>query len=89
VRRAPSTTIVSERNSLIGYYYDPFSQRTVRPISQTPGEIAGAISRCRHLIDIAKESLADVPQTGTDTEALRRYIRREPIGVVAVVAPWK
>jgi acyl-CoA reductase-like NAD-dependent aldehyde dehydrogenase len=60
-----------------------------RPISQTPGEITGTLARARHLIDIARESLKELPQTETDTDALKRVIRREPLGVVAVVAPWK
>ncbi|KAJ9099108.1 hypothetical protein QFC21_003987 [Naganishia friedmannii] len=59
-----------------------------RPISQTPGEVTGTIGRAKHLISIAKESLAEVPQTETDTDALKRVIRREPLGVVAIVAPW-
>lgn len=60
-----------------------------RPISQTPGEITGTLGRAKHLISIARESLADIPQTETDTDALKRTIRREPLGVVAIVAPWK
>lgn len=60
-----------------------------RPISQTPGEITGTLGRAKHLISIARESLADIPQTDTDTDALKRTIRREPLGVVAIVAPWK
>ncbi|GHJ90471.1 hypothetical protein NliqN6_6873 [Naganishia liquefaciens] len=59
-----------------------------RPISQTPGEIMGTLGRAKHLISIARESLADIPQTDTDTDALKRTIRREPLGVVAIVAPW-
>ncbi|KAI5449026.1 hypothetical protein NCC49_005676 [Naganishia albida] len=59
-----------------------------RPISQAPGEITGTLGRARHLIDIARDSLKEIPQTETDTEALKRVIRREPLGVVAIVAPW-
>jgi acyl-CoA reductase-like NAD-dependent aldehyde dehydrogenase len=41
------------------------------------------------LISIAKDCLKDIPQTATDTDALKRYIKREPLGVIAIVAPWK
>ncbi|KAK4687111.1 hypothetical protein P7C73_g2999, partial [Tremellales sp. Uapishka_1] len=59
-----------------------------RPISQAPGEIKGALYRARHLIKIAKASLAPVPQTDTDDEANKRTIVKQPLGVIAVISPW-
>ena len=57
-----------------------------RPISHSPGEIGGLEERARHMIEIAPASLADVkvdPKPG-----FTRFIRREPLGVAFVVAPW-
>ncbi len=57
-----------------------------RPIAQSPGEIRGFAERARYMIDIAPAALAPVqapPKTG-----FTRFIRREPVGVVAVIAPW-
>lgn len=57
-----------------------------RPISQTPGEVRGFEERARHMIDIAPEALADIAAPAMD--GFERYIRREPHGVVFVLAPW-
>ncbi len=57
-----------------------------RPISQSPGEVAGFEERARHMISIADSALADViPE---EKQGFTRYIKREPLGVVFVVAPW-
>ncbi len=57
-----------------------------RPISQAPGEVAGFEERARHMIDIADSALADLTPAAKD--GFTRYIRREPLGVVFVIAPW-
>ena len=57
-----------------------------RPLSQSPGEVAGFEERARHMIAIAADALAD-RQVG-DKEGFTRFIRRVPLGVVFVVAPW-
>jgi acyl-CoA reductase-like NAD-dependent aldehyde dehydrogenase len=57
-----------------------------RPIRYTPGEVRGFEERARHMIDIAPQALADIdvgPKPG-----FRRFIRREPLGTVLVIAPW-
>lgn len=57
-----------------------------RPIAQTPNEVGGFEERARYMIDVASEALADIdvgPRQG-----FRRFIRREPLGVVLVIAPW-
>jgi hypothetical protein len=60
-----------------------------RPVSQAGGELNGFVQRAQHMASIAKTSLADVPLTDTDTPGkLRRYIRREPLGVVGIVTAW-
>jgi len=52
------------------------------PIASAKGEIKGTLYRARHLINIAKESLAPIPQTATDDEANKRTIVKQPLGVV-------
>jgi len=58
-----------------------------RPISYTPNEIRrGFQERALYLCTVAQEALADVP--ADKKEGFQRFIRREPLGVVLVVAPW-
>jgi acyl-CoA reductase-like NAD-dependent aldehyde dehydrogenase len=57
-----------------------------RPVRYTPGEVRGFEERARHMIAIAPASLADLdvgPKPG-----FKRFIRREPVGTVLVIAPW-
>jgi acyl-CoA reductase-like NAD-dependent aldehyde dehydrogenase len=58
-----------------------------RPISQSPFEVRrGFRERAAYMIDIADDALADV---GLEPKAgFHRFIRREPVGVVLVLAPW-
>jgi acyl-CoA reductase-like NAD-dependent aldehyde dehydrogenase len=57
-----------------------------RPLRYAPSEIRGTLERARHMIDIAPQALADVEPQARD--GFRRYIRREPLGVVLTVAAW-
>lgn len=41
------------------------------------------------MISIARSSLADVELKDTDKPGFRRFIKRVPLGVVLVIAPWK
>jgi acyl-CoA reductase-like NAD-dependent aldehyde dehydrogenase len=55
-----------------------------RPVAYTPNEIRrGFQERALHMASLAEEALADIQVTPG-----RRFIRREPLGVVLVVAPW-
>jgi acyl-CoA reductase-like NAD-dependent aldehyde dehydrogenase len=57
-----------------------------RPIAHSPGEVRGLAERARAMIALAPEALADVvppPKAG-----FTRFVRREPLGVVLVIAPW-
>jgi acyl-CoA reductase-like NAD-dependent aldehyde dehydrogenase len=60
-----------------------------RPISQIAGEIRGTLERAKYMLSIAESSLADVSLQDTDNPGFRRFIRRTPLGVVLVIAPWK
>jgi acyl-CoA reductase-like NAD-dependent aldehyde dehydrogenase len=57
-----------------------------RPIRHSPGEIRGFEERARYMLNIAPEALAAV-QPG-DKAGFRRQIKRVPLGLVVVVAPW-
>ena len=55
-----------------------------RPIAYTPNEIRrGFQERALYMAGIAEEALADISITPGS-----RFIRREPLGVVLVLAPW-
>jgi len=58
-----------------------------RPLAQNAGEFRGFLERATYLLSIAEASLADV-DVG-DKGGFKRYIRRGPLGVVFVIAPWK
>jgi len=90
-------TSIAERQALCSKAVDAFVARKVeiaeeltwqmgRPISQAPGEVAGFEERARHMIEIADSALADLQPEKKD--GFTRYIKRQPLGVVFVVAPW-
>jgi acyl-CoA reductase-like NAD-dependent aldehyde dehydrogenase len=88
---------VAERGRIIAKAVDYFvankdkiaeelTRQIGRPIAQSPGEMRGFEERARYMIEVAPEALADIdagPKTG-----FTRFIRREPLGVVFIVAPW-
>jgi len=57
-----------------------------RPLSQTPGEIAGFGERARHMIGLAEEALAPIQLPAKD--GATRFITRDAVGVVLTIAPW-
>ena len=57
-----------------------------RPISHAPGEVRGFEERARHMLAIAPQALAAIRPD--DKAGFQRQIKRVPLGVVAVVAPW-
>lgn len=57
-----------------------------RPVRYGAGELRGFADRARYMIGIAEAALADVQPAPID--GFRRYIKREPLGVVFVIAPW-
>lgn len=61
-----------------------------RPISQSPGEIDGAINRAKYLISIAESSLEDyyLPNDNPTNDNLIRKIKLSPVGIVFIIAPW-
>jgi len=67
-------------------YAEEITRQMGRPISQSPGEMRGFEERARYMVNIAAESLADIE--AKDKPGFTRFIRREPLGVVFIVAPW-
>ncbi|KAJ7207071.1 succinate semialdehyde dehydrogenase [Mycena pura] len=59
-----------------------------RPISHGPSEVRGFLERAKYMLSIAASSLADVSLEDTDKPGFRRFIKRVPLGVVLVIAPW-
>ncbi len=58
-----------------------------RPIRYTPFEIKGGFQeRAKYMIEIAEQALADIP--APPKEGFQRFIRREAVGTVLVLAPW-
>ncbi|PBJ03828.1 aldehyde dehydrogenase family protein [Pseudomonas sp. ACN5] len=57
-----------------------------RPVRYGAGELRGFAERARHMIAIAPQALADIEPE--PVAGFRRYIKREPLGTVLVVAPW-
>nr|ODN91149.1 aldehyde dehydrogenase [Cryptococcus depauperatus CBS 7841] len=59
-----------------------------RPIGSCEGETNGTIWRARHIVDIAADCLAPIPQSKPPVEGLEKYIVKQPLGVICVISPW-
>ena len=92
-RRRP----LAERAALLSAFVDTFiakrdevavelTWQMGRPIRYSPGEVRGFEERARAMIALAPQALADIDVGPKDN--FRRFIRRDPVGVVLVVAPW-
>src|ERR1700677_1317856 len=57
-----------------------------RPIRHTPGEVRGFEERARYMLGLAPEALAALRPAAKP--GFERQIKRVPLGVIAVVAPW-
>ena len=57
-----------------------------RPVGSGAGELRGFEERARAMIDLAETALA--PVVPAEKSGFRRYIRRDPLGVVLTIAPW-
>ncbi len=63
------------------------AQQMGRPVRFGAKEIRGGFQeRARHMISIAADRLADIEVDAP--EGFRKFIRRDPLGSVLVVAPW-
>jgi acyl-CoA reductase-like NAD-dependent aldehyde dehydrogenase len=57
-----------------------------RPLRHSPGEVRGFEERARYMLGLAPTALA--PVKPADKPGFDRRIKRVPLGVIAVVAPW-
>ncbi|WP_342246887.1 aldehyde dehydrogenase family protein [Pseudomonas sp. OTU5201] len=97
VRRTWKGTPVAERVAIVRRAIAAFAAREAqlaeelcwmmgRPIRYAPGEIRGFVERASYMADIAEEALADIHLP--DKPGFTRLIRREPLGLAFVIAPW-
>ncbi len=90
-------TPLAERLSLLGRLVDAVVADTEgiaeeltwqigRPIRHGAGEVRGFEERARYMLGAAEGALADVAVG--EAPGFTRFIRREPLGCVLVLAPW-
>lgn len=51
------------------------------------GEFGGVKERVQYMVEIAERALAPVPASNPK-DGFRRYVKKDPLGVVMVIAPW-
>ena len=51
------------------------------------GEFGGVKERTQYMVEIAERALAPVPAPNPK-DGFRRYVKKDPLGVVMVIAPW-
>lgn len=76
---------ITALNAMKGDVVQELAGQMGRP-TRYGGEFGGVNERATHMARIAPEALA--PTVVEDSERFRREIRREPVGVVFVIAPW-
>ncbi|SHF05899.1 Acyl-CoA reductase [Microbulbifer donghaiensis] len=81
VRQA--VAIFSERKERLG---EELCWMMGRPIRFAAGEILGYAERANAMAEIAEEALADIRLA--EKPGFIRFIRREPLGLSLVIAPW-
>jgi acyl-CoA reductase-like NAD-dependent aldehyde dehydrogenase len=69
-------------------YAKQLTEEMGRPIKFAAGEMGGFLERARYMVSIAKDKLKDVELKDTDKPGFRRWIRREPMGVVVLISAW-
>ncbi|KAJ3227071.1 hypothetical protein HK099_003524 [Clydaea vesicula] len=90
-------TAIDTRIEIVQKFINFFEEKSVeiceeltwlmgRPKKQNLNEINGFKDRANYLIEISKESLNNylLPEK----ENFKRFIKREPLGVILVIAPW-
>lgn len=96
-QRTWRTVAVAERARILDRFCDLFEAEREeiaseltwqmgRPSRYAPNEVRGTLERARHMIGIAPQALADID--AGPKEHFKRFIRREPLGVVLTIAAW-
>lgn len=77
---------------LFGQHKDEYAKQLTeemgRPIKFAAGEMKGFMERARFMVSIAQDRLKDVSLVESDKEGFKRWIRREPVGVCALISAW-
>ena len=88
---------VKERIKLLSDFVEDFLSRKEiiaeelcrqigRPIAHAAGELGGFKERADYMLSIAERKLSDIDVT--KDKNFKNFIRRRPLGVVFVIAPW-
>ena len=88
---------VTERAAIMERFCHEFEKRAAeiaeelswqmgRPVRFAPNEVRSTVGRARYMTSIAAAALVDVEPA--PLPSFRRFIRREPLGVVLAVAAW-
>jgi acyl-CoA reductase-like NAD-dependent aldehyde dehydrogenase len=96
-QRSWRTVPITERALILNQFCDQFAAKRDeiareltwqmgRPSRYAPNEVRGTLERARHMIEIAPQALADID--AGPKEDFRRFVRREPLGVVLTIAAW-
>ncbi|HEV2564994.1 MAG TPA: aldehyde dehydrogenase family protein [Microvirga sp.] len=96
-QRAWRNTSIAERAGKVAAFLDALlamnqevvpelAQQMGRPV-RYGGEFRGVEERARYMISIAEKSLQPIP-ADDEKAGFRRMIKREPVGLVLVIAPW-
>ncbi|KAI9883147.1 MAG: hypothetical protein M1823_005095 [Watsoniomyces obsoletus] len=75
--------LMEERQQELGR---ELTEQMGRPIAYVTKEITTAVARGRYLLEISQDALQDTP--GEPESGYRRYIRKEPVGVVLIIFAW-
>ena len=78
-------TGISKLNEMKDQVIDELAWQLGRP-TRVGGEFGGVNARTDYMAEIAATTLA--PTMVEDSAAFRRYIAREPLGIVLIMAPW-
>ena len=76
---------VEKLNAMKDPVVDEIAWQMGRP-TRFGGEFGGVNARTEYMSEIAEKTLS--PLMVEDSNAFRRYLAREPVGVVFIVAPW-
>ncbi|NBE07846.1 aldehyde dehydrogenase family protein [Paragemmobacter ruber] len=76
---------VKKLNDMSAVVVEELAWQMGRP-TRFGGEFGGVNARTDYMSDIAAQTLA--PLMVEDSDKFRRYLAREPVGVVFIVAPW-
>ncbi len=86
-RAKPLTAAIAHMNAAKDEIAKELAWQMGRPVRYGAGEIArGFTERAEHMLAIAPEALADIDVGAKD--GFKRFIRRDPLGTVLVIAPW-